>query len=256
MRPPVTWVLLRGLGRESGHWGGFPGRLSQALGPGHRVLTHDLPGMGTRHAERSPYSVAAMAADARERLAAHRADGPLRLVALSLGAMVAIEWARQWPQDLAGCALINTSLPRFSTPWERLRPESAWQLLRLLLAAMWPTASVLAREETVMRLTSARPELHPREAARWAALTDAHPAHAGNVLRQLLAAASFRAPREAPHCPLLLIVSKGDRLVSPRCSKAIAVHWNAPLVEHPWAGHDLPLDDGPWLASRLARWGG
>ena len=36
-------------------------------------------------------------------------DGPVVPVAMSLGAMVAIQWAATAPRELAGCVLINTS---------------------------------------------------------------------------------------------------------------------------------------------------
>ena len=54
-----TWVLLRGLTREQGHWGNFPHRLAAALPPGSVVLTPDIAGNGTRHAEASPATVGA-----------------------------------------------------------------------------------------------------------------------------------------------------------------------------------------------------
>jgi len=44
------WVLLRGLMREQRHWGAFPATLARAL-PGAAILTPDLPGNGTRHAQ-------------------------------------------------------------------------------------------------------------------------------------------------------------------------------------------------------------
>ena len=44
-----TWVLLRGLTRESGHWGVLPALLAERL-PHARVLTIDLPGAGALHA--------------------------------------------------------------------------------------------------------------------------------------------------------------------------------------------------------------
>jgi len=27
-----------------------------------------------------------------------------------------------------------------------------------------------------------------------------------------------------------------------------------PIALHPWSGHDLTLDDGPWVAEQVARW--
>ena len=55
---------------------------------------------------------------------------------------------------------------------------------------------------------------------------------------------------------MLLLTSAGDTLVDPRCSQRLARVWGLPIAEHPSAGHDLPLDDGPWLAGQIARWVG
>jgi pimeloyl-ACP methyl ester carboxylesterase len=75
-----------------------------------------------------------------------------------------------------------------------------------------------------------------------------------NVIRQLAAAARYQAPAGAPLMPVLLLAGAGDRLVSPRCSEALARQWSAPLAVHPTAGHDLPLDDGAWVAGQVKGW--
>ncbi|MGZ5181847.1 MAG: alpha/beta fold hydrolase, partial [Ramlibacter sp.] len=80
------WVLLRGLTREAGHWGGFSAMLARATG--EAVLPLDLPGNGRRSGERSPTSVAALVDDCRRQLPASRV--PAVVVAMSLGAMVAL----------------------------------------------------------------------------------------------------------------------------------------------------------------------
>ena len=55
-----TWVLLRGLTRESRHWGEFPARL-QSRFANSNVVALDLPGNGRLNAQRSPASIEAMA---------------------------------------------------------------------------------------------------------------------------------------------------------------------------------------------------
>jgi pimeloyl-ACP methyl ester carboxylesterase len=54
--------------------------------------------------------------------------------------------------------------------------------------------------------------------------------------------------------PLLVLSSAGDQLVDPRCSTRLAHAWQAPHAIHPNGGHDLPLDDGPWVAQEVAKW--
>jgi pimeloyl-ACP methyl ester carboxylesterase len=75
-----------------------------------------------------------------------------------------------------------------------------------------------------------------------------------NALRQLAAAARYRAPSHVPSVPVLLLAGARDRLVDPRCSEALARHWNAPIAVHPAAGHDLALDDGAWVAAQVKAW--
>ncbi|MBK7793953.1 MAG: hypothetical protein IPJ62_16665, partial [Betaproteobacteria bacterium] len=58
----------------------------------------------------------------------------------------------------------------------------------------------------------------------------------------------------APAAGVLILASANDALVDPRCSQALAEAWRATIAVHPKAGHDLPLDDGPWVAEQVARW--
>ena len=134
-----TWVLLRGLMRDSRHWGAFPQAFAQAF-PEAPVVRLDFPGNGSRHRERSPTRVEAMVEDARAELRRRGLPPPYRLLAMSLGAMVASAWAHRHPQELEACVLINTSLRPFSPPHWRLRPAVWPQLLRLVATAPEPWA--------------------------------------------------------------------------------------------------------------------
>jgi pimeloyl-ACP methyl ester carboxylesterase len=244
-----TWVLLRGLTRESGHWGDFPETLRARLMDA-RVLTLDLPGTGVLNHLRSPADIEATMRHCRQQLAAQAIAPPYRLLAMSLGAMVAVAWAARHPDELAGCVLVNTSLRPFSPWYRRLRPANYGALLGVLLAP----GTGRAREETILRLTSRH--LSPGAAVvdDWTALREARPVSRANAMRQLLAAARYRAPTQAPAVPMLVLASRCDGLVDVRCSQRLARQWNAPFVEHPSAGHDLALDDGAWLAEQVARW--
>lgn len=242
-----TWVLLRGLSRESRHWGAFAEQLRQAAGAAPLVAL-DLPGNGRRNAERSPASVGAMVADLRRQLRQRGLAPPYRLLALSLGAMVAVDWAHCQPQELDGAVLINTSLRPFSPCWQRLR-SAAWPALAGLLRQ----TDAGRRERIILGLTSNRPTT-PQTLAEWTAWAGQNPVAPGNALRQLLAAARYVAPAAPPAVPLLVLASAGDRLVDVRCSRALAWAWQTAYAEHPAAGHDLPLDDGPWVARQVAWW--
>jgi hypothetical protein len=43
-------------------------------------------------------------------------------------------------------------------------------------------------------------------------------------------------------------------MVDPGCTEAIARAWSLETQTHPWAGHDLPLDDPPWVIGAVGEW--
>jgi pimeloyl-ACP methyl ester carboxylesterase len=242
-----TWLFLRGWAREARHWGDFPVVFQSAL-PGVRVRALDLPGNGALRAGKSPLSVGAMVGELRASLRAEGTGGPYHLLGLSLGAMAAIEWASHAPGEVSACVLINASLRPFSSFHERLRPRNYATLLRLALLE----SNAQAREAAILRLTST--QAHAGLPAIWARYGIERPVTRANVLRQLIAAARYRAPANAPEIPLLILASGADQLVDPSCSAALARHWNAPIVTHPTAGHDLPLDAPEWVAAQVKSW--
>lgn len=243
-----VWVLLRGLVRERRHWGAFPAQLQAAL-PGSVIVTPDLPGNGSRCHEASPVTVDGMVAALRAELAAGGIAGPVNVLALSLGAMVATQWRARYPDDIARCVLINTSMRPFSPFYQRLRWRNYPAIVRELVFG-----HPASREALILRLTSAR---HGDDAAlrrQWQAWQQECPVTRANALRQLLAASRYRAPVTGSGGSLLVLNGACDRLVDPRCSERLAQAWRVTLRTHPEAGHDLPLDEGEWVAAQVAAW--
>ena len=72
-----------------------------------------------------------------------------------------------------------------------------------------------------------------------------------NALRQLWAASRFRISA-IPSCPIQILSSVQDPLVSSACSQALADKLQAPMFSHATAGHDLPLEDSEWLVSKIS----
>ena len=244
-----TWVMLRGLGRDSRHWGAFKDAFCRSVADS-TVAAVDLPGNGLLHRLASPTRIDAMTAHCRAQLQARALPPPYFVLALSLGAMVAVDWAHRYPQELGGCVLINTSLRPFNPFYRRLRLRNVPRLVRLVLGA----DGALARERTILRLTSRQHAADGAVLEEWLALERQCPLERGNILRQLLAAARYRAPRQAPQPPLLMLGGGADELVDPRCTRVIAGAWNADFAEHPNAGHDLALDDGTWIITQVRQW--
>ncbi len=242
------WILLRGLVREARHWEGLPEKLAHALkAPAWAV---DLPGNGTRWRETSPTTIDAMVEALRGQLAQAERLGPHRVLAISLGGMVALRWAQRYPDEVACLVLINASLRGVAPFYERLRPR---QYSRLLLA-LGPVGHE-RRERLILKMTT-RLQRDPGSVARRHAQWQAEsPVSKANLLRQLLAAArGFPPPDAALPCPTLLLASRADQMVSCRCSQRMAERWGWPIVYHDSAGHDLPLDAPDWVIDQVRAW--
>lgn len=243
------FILLRGLTRESAHWGDFVPEL-QAAFPDSAINLLDLPGTGNRCREKSPASIAGIASSVREEaLGLGMLERPLLLIAISLGGMVAWEWLQSHPEDIESAVLINISLGGMSPFYQRLR----WQCYGELAAAIC-TRSLEAREFKLLKLISNREENYHRLAGLWADIQRARPVSGSNAFRQLLAAATYFPKDVRPPRPMLLLNSLADRLVSPGCSSVIQQHWHLECRSHPTGGHELTLDDERWVVQEIAHW--
>ena len=242
-----TWIFLRGLTRERRHWGDFMEKFQRSV-TGSQVVALDLPGNGSLYQESSPLCVHDMVAHCRQQLAHLGVKPPYSLLAMSLGAMVAVDWSSRYPEEIAANVLINTSMRPFCPFYQRLRPANYGALLKLAFS----NATSEAWERTVLLLTSnlASDAILPH----WTSMRLECPVSRANALRQLVAAAGFHAPETKPLAPTLVLASEQDHLVSVECSKALARHWHCALRVHASAGHDLTLDDGPWVAAQVRAW--
>lgn len=244
-----TWIFLRGLTRESRHWGAFP-EIFQREFADARVIATDLPGNGRLNALASPCRVEAMVENVRAQLAGQGLAPPYHLLTMSLGAMVAVAWVTRHPGEIVGCVLINTSMRPVSPFYHRLKPRNYSCLLHRVLLGF----DDVAREKVILELTSNLVQHRAEVLERWVAYRSECPVSCLNVLRQLLAAARYVGPSSRPASPILILGSEHDALVDPACSQQIAAQWNVPLGLHPSAGHDLPLDDGVWVTRQVAQW--
>jgi pimeloyl-ACP methyl ester carboxylesterase len=244
-----NWILLRGLAREAAHWGDFVSVL-QAAFPDAQITLLDLPGMGCFHQQASPHSIKAITDYVRcYALDRGYMQRPATLLSLSLGAMVAWEWMKSYPDDICAAALMNTSFADVSPFYQRLRWQRYKDFAKLIMARDMRT-----REIGILQLVSNRRNQDEPISKTWTQIQNERPISLTNSFHQLKAAASYRPGYIKPKQPILLLNGQGDRLVSPACSEAIHKKWQLELRCHPWAGHDLTLDDGAWVASQLKKW--
>lgn len=238
----MHWILLRGLARESAHWGGFIDELARAR-PDDRFHTPDLYGTGRHHRRRAPLSIAATRARLQQDCAGIPA--PFGLIGLSMGAMVAMDWAGV--SDECRALVLMSPSSGLSPVHQRLR-LSAWRVLLPLLMS----GDRDNTEETILQLTSNR-DIRPEVRSLWLAIQRQRPALRTNALRQLWAASRFRPPRCRRDLPALILASRADRLVDWRCSDLLSRSMQWPLALHASAGHDLPLDASQWVVGQISR---
>jgi len=249
MQNKITWVLLRGLMREHRHWGDFPELLKQTF-PNSQILTPDLPGSGRRNKETSPSSINAIMEKVRDDVVNHSHSHPYYLVGLSLGAMTAIEWAKCYPNEIAGGVLMSTSLRGINPLFHRLRPANYPSIIRNIFLSN----DIQRNEETILKLTSNKHASDKELLNSWIQYAKESGMTRSNGLRQLLAASRYSAPATKPDIPLILLNGREDHLVNPTCSNTIASRWKVPLLSHPHAGHDLTLDAGKWVCEQIQLW--
>lgn len=240
--------------RESSHWMDFPSRFKKAT-PQAEIELLDIPGSGRYWRMKSPCSIGDMVQSQRHQFlkALQRTQandrGSAFLLSISLGGMIAIEWARQYPDDFSGLILINTSLGGINPFYRRITPAGFIRLFQI--ATM---SNTLKREEHILQLTSNMFSHSKQTAMARAEVFRQHPVRKENLLRQIIAAVRFRYPKKPPSCALLLLSSRQDKMVHPSCSQAIKNHWGVELKTHATAGHDLPLDDPDWTIRSIRDW--
>jgi pimeloyl-ACP methyl ester carboxylesterase len=245
--PPETWILLRGLSREAGHWGPFLQALAEAL-PDATLLPLDLPGAGARLHDRWPATIAG-AMDMVRTEARSRVEPGTRFVLLgvSLGGMVVMEWASRHPSEVAGLVVGASSAADVAPFWKRMRPRA---LVALAGSALMRDPA--RREARIVRTVSNRRDLWDETIRSWTQVERERPVTRTTVGAQVASASRWRAPRTLP-VPALFLVGQGDRLVHPDCTWRLARRYLAELVVHPEAGHDLTTDASEWVIGELLR---
>ncbi|MFA7613335.1 MAG: alpha/beta hydrolase [Candidatus Caldatribacteriota bacterium] len=238
------FILLRGLTRESRHWGDFPSLLRKAY-PQSEIILLDLPGAGLLHKEKCPLSVDEITKSLRKSLTQQDLLGKnsMTFIGVSLGGMVAMKWAELYPEDLSEIILINSSAGSIIPIWKRLKPDA---LITLVHASINPKKQHSIIFDRVCR----RKENKELLIKAWERIHLDKPVSFFNANRQIYAAARFKLSQKIQTRGLVL-TSEGDDLVSSDCSKAIAKYLNYPLKIHPWAGHELPDDDPEWVLKQI-----
>lgn len=237
---PRNWILVRGLIRGSYHWHEFPDKLAKAF-PNDKVHLFDIPGNGLRYSELSPMNIASYTEDLR--FLARRLDR-IHIVSISLGGMIVMDWLANHPEEVERTFIMNTSLGDTAPFYKRL---NYWNYPKIARSIMADEAVV---EKLILDLTSNNLKLHPDVLDFNIKMARKYPMNRLNFFQQLLAAGRSRFnPRLRDYKNLHLLVSANDRLV--HCDNTFNLSQKlgiAPAV-HPWAGHDLTLDDPDFVVN-------
>lgn len=240
------WIFIRGLGRHALHWDPFLREFKRHF-PQDEVELLDLRGNGTLSHSPSCLSIPENMRDLRSRSELLKKHGSVYLMTISLGSMIGVEWARTFPQEIAGLVTINTSDRGTSPFYERMKPKN---YLRIL-GVMGHAPSNQDIERTILEMTTQDPKYKKELMQSFAKIP---PTTRSNFVRQLIAASRYEFPDHKPKTEILMLCSDGDQLVSSECTKRIAQMWTLKPHVHPTAGHDLPLEAPEWICQEVENW--
>ena len=243
--------LLRGLTRESGHWGAsFTENLLQEF-PNSKLSFLDLPGSGIYHNEKAGLTVNKLMEFMREREIdnINKTCGKNIIMATSLGGMVAVEWIDKHPGDFQGLVMISSSFKRICTMDERAKPDVRKEMFQVMFEK-----DLSNREALLLRINS-NDSLHFSDNLEaWVKIQTEQPMTKANILRQTIAGMRYEFSGSLPNIPVLIIGSKGDRLVSETCIAKVHNEFGGELVWHETSGHGVPIDAPEWLVSTVKVW--
>ena len=247
----MNWLILRGLAREQRHWADFPEIFEKTVSDS-KIYALDLPGAGIYNHFKSPLTIDGYMRCLRPRWRrlgwGHKEAWSLLTV--SLGGMIGLEWTRRYPQDFERHVVINTSSSDVGKPWERLKLPRLFEFA----SAAREAEDLFLQERTILKATTnlLGDDLE-NVARRFGEMRRHHPMKKRNILRQIIAARRYSSP-ERLKVPTLFLSSAADRLVDPVCSARLVDKYKADHRVHPTAGHDLPMDDGQWVAEQVRDW--
>ncbi len=246
----VTFYLLRGIGRESGHWGTHVPEAIRANMPNARFVMMDLPGAGKYHNQSALPTIEKMADFLREQY--HPQNDSLSkrvIVATSLAGNVALEWVSTYPTDFHGAVLISSSLKGVCKGKERVKPEAKKDFVNIFLMD-----DIAEREKAFLSINSNLNEEKDSLLTSWVALQQQHPVSKGTLLKQTLAGMVYKPDPTKPISQVLVVGSEADKIVATSCLENVAESLDSELYLHPEAGHGLPIDVPDWLADTVSYW--
>jgi pimeloyl-ACP methyl ester carboxylesterase len=242
--------LLRGLVREKAHWGEFKEKI-QATFPDAKIITPEIQGVGQYNEMTSPDNFPEMIDFMRSNHEEYfNGDQENVLLAMSLGGMITRQWIEMYPNDFNKIILVNTSFKGINPLFDRLKPAGIINFFKIFFSP-----GVKARERSIIKMVSNNNLNHEEIIQEWIDIQIKRPVKRASFINQIKAALTFTPPQTWPGTlPLLILAGKNDRLCSFKSSKKLHKVWGGQYLEHPTAGHDIPIDDAEWLIEKIKRW--
>jgi len=238
-------ILLRGLGRDARHWGEFPKKLAAML-PSYKICTIDLPGTGEYYDIKSPLSVNKMTEFLhKESVKKGYILKDTYIIGLSLGGMVATQWALNYPNSIKKIILVNSSFSNFSRFYNRLSASVYWDFIKMFFM------SPEQREVCVLKIVSSNKDQYKEVSQNWKHLWKEKPFKVSTIIRQLVAASLFSL-KKLPKQKVLFLASKKDNLVSPVCYKDVESKTPWTVIYNENTGHEMPMDDPDWVINKIS----
>ncbi len=238
------WIFVRGLTRSKFHWLGFDEKFKAELNL-TSVECVEIPGNGFLAKEKSYASLPKTIEYLRSKV--DFSTGPVGLLGISMGGMIAAEWAAKYPEEIQQLVLINSSSSA-SPFYHRLIPKNYFRLIKNLVF-MNPESL----ENFVMQATSNDPTKWKPQLNKLINFKKENAVSLGNFWKQLnLSREAHLESKPIKH--VLILASEKDRLVSYQCSRTLSAKWSCDLNLHPSAGHDLTLDDPDWVIQQVKQW--
>ncbi len=248
---PLTVFLLRGIGREAGHWGSTYPDLLKSHFPNAQFMMMDLPGAGKYHDQPALPTVEKMADFLRSEYLPQidSIPGKKVIMATSLAGNVALEWITTYPYDFDGAILLSTSLKGICKSKNRVKPSAKKQFVSIFL-----TKDLAEREKAFLSINSNLNTQNDSLLTAWQGIQVLRPVSQGTLLKQTVAGMIYRPQKDKRLTPILLIGSKADKIVDESCFHQVAKVLNCDLILHEKAGHGIPVDVPHWLADTTSYW--
>ena len=241
-----TFVLIRGLGHESRHWGSFS-KLLEEQSFCQKLILSELPGSGVRLKDPCYSSVSKISDDIyhtyKDLWLAHK---PLALVGLSLGGMVALDLLSKFPDLFSEFFIMNSSIGHLSPFYERMKISAMPKVLNIgFEKGFQKKARLMIELSSKLRVDDKA--LHKEHVK----IIETAPVKFKTLVQQLCAAVLYKGPVKEIKTKGMVLYSKQDELVDHKCSMALAKFLSVKGLVHETAGHDLTLDDAEWVVQNL-----